>query len=75
MKLFTREVIATMSTLDLIAYRKTLLVYMANNEDSDDADEVLEDVELELIRRDDVPEEHFALIDAIQEEWSDDFEG
>ena len=74
MKLFTREVIATMSTLDLIDYRRTLLVYMANNKDSDDADEVLEDVELELIRRDDVPEEHFALIDAIQKEWSDDFE-
>lgn len=74
MKLFTREVIATMTTVDLIAYRKTILVYMANNSDTDDADEVMEDVELELIRRDDVPEEYHGLIDKIQENWSDDFE-
>lgn len=71
MKLFTREVIATMSTVELIAYWKELI---AVTFDIDGLDDCRDDVELELIRRDDVPEEYHDLIDELQENWSDDFE-
>lgn len=72
MKLFQREVIATMTTIDLIAYHAELVSALENDFNNGMLDETVDDVELELIRRDDVPEEFFPLIDSIQEAWSDD---
>lgn len=71
MQIHHTNIILAMTTLELIAYWQELTNAMKVAV-VDDMEDALDDVELELIRRDDVPEEHFALIDQIQEDWTDD---
>ena len=60
----------TATTLELIAfYNEPVSDEEASSPEWGD---LLDEVELELIRRDDVPEEHLPLIDELQEDWVDD---
>ena len=59
----------TATTLELLAsYVSPITTHEALSEEFVD---LLDDVELELIRRDDVPEEYFELIDELQGNWND----